>query len=242
MKKLLLSVLMVFLTGITVYSQVTTSGINGKVTGANNESLPGVTIIATHTQSGTTSGVITNAEGRFTLQGLRTGGPYRVEMSYIGFQKAVYNDVYLKLGENYVLDANLKESTEEIGEIVISATGISNMKSDRAGAITSVGKEMISVTPTITRSMNDIMRLSPQSSTTSNGFAVGGGNYRQSYVTVDGAAFNNAFGIGANLPASGVPISLDAIEEISVSITPYDVRQSGFIGASASTVQTRQAP
>ena len=236
MKKLVLSLLMVFLTGITVYSQVTTSGINGKVTGANNESLPGVTIIATHTQSGTTSGVITNADGRYSLQGLRTGGPYRIEMSYIGFQKAVYNDVYLKLGENYVLDANLKETTEQIGEVIVSATSISNMKSDRAGAITSMSKEMISATPTITRSMNDIMRLSPQSNTTSNGFAVGGGNYRQSYVTVDGAAFNNAFGIGANLPASGSPISLDALEEISVSITPYDVRQSGFIGGAINAV------
>lgn len=227
---------MVFLTGITVFSQVTTSGISGKVTGADNESLPGVTIIATHTPSGTTAGVITNNEGRYTLQGLRTGGPYRVEMSYIGFQKAVYNEVYLKLGENYVLDANLKESTEQIGEIIISASAISNMKSDRAGAITSVSKEMISATPTITRSMNDIMRLSPQSSTTSNGYAVGGGNYRQSFVTVDGAAFNNAFGIGANLPASGAPISLDAIEEISVSLTPYDVRQSGFIGGAINAV------
>jgi hypothetical protein len=236
MKKLVLSLLMVFLTGITVYSQVTTSGINGKVTGANNESLPGVTIIATNTQSGTTSGVITNADGRYSLQGLRTGGPYRIEMSYIGFQKAVYNDVYLKLGENYVLDANLKETTEQIGEVIVSATSISNMKSDRAGAITSMSKEMISATPTITRSMNDIMRLSPQSNTTSNGFAVGGGNYRQSYVTVDGAAFNNAFGIGANLPASGSPISLDALEEISVSITPYDVRQSGFIGGAINAV------
>jgi len=236
MKKFLLSFLMVFLTGITVHSQVTTSGIGGKVTDAKNESLPGVTIVVTHIQSGTTAGVVSNTEGRYTLQGLRTGGPYRVEMSYIGFQKAVYNDVYLKLGENYVLDANLKESTEEIGEVIISASAISNMKSDRAGALTSVSKEMIAATPTITRSMNDIMRLSPQSTTTSNGFAVGGGNYRQSYVTVDGAAFNNAFGIGANLPASGSPISLDALEEISVSVTPFDVRQSGFVGGAINAV------
>lgn len=234
--KLTLSFSLILLFGAALFAQVTTSGISGKVTGANNESLPGVTIIATHTPSGTTAGVVTNAEGRYTLQGLRTGGPYRMEMSYIGFQKAVYNDVYLKLGENYVLDANLKESTEQIGEVIISASAISNMKSDRAGAITSVSKEMISATPTITRSMNDIMRLSPQSSTTSNGYAVGGGNYRQSFVTVDGAAFNNAFGIGANLPASGAPISLDAIEEISVSLTPYDVRQSGFIGGAINAV------
>lgn len=228
------SLFLLFTTGLI--AQVTTSGITGKVTGAGNEPLPGVTVVVVHTPSGTTSGVISNADGRYTLQGLRTGGPYRVEMSFVGYQKAIFNDVVLKLGENYVLDANLKESTEQIGEILISASAISNMKSDRAGAITSVGKEMISATPTITRSMNDIMRLSPQSSTTSNGFAVGGGNYRQSFVTVDGAAFNNAFGIGANLPASGSPISLDAIEEISVSVTPYDVRQSGFIGGAINAV------
>lgn len=234
--RLTLSFYLILLFGATLFAQVTTSGISGKVTGTNSESLPGVTIIVTHTPSGTTSGVITNAEGRYILQSLRTGGPYKIIMSYIGFQKAVYDDVYLKLGENYVLNAVLKESTEQIGEVVISATAISNMKSDRAGAITSVGKEMIAATPTITRSMNDIMRLSPQSSTTSNGYAVGGGNYRQSFVTVDGAAFNNAFGIGANLPASGAPISLDAIEEISVSLTPYDVRQSGFIGGAINAV------
>jgi hypothetical protein len=240
MKKALLKLTFLFslflLFTITLNAQVTTSGINGKITGTDNESLPGVTVIVTHVPSGTTSGVISNSEGRYIIQGLRTGGPYRVEMSFVGYQKAIFDDVTLKLGENYVLDANLKESTEQIAEVVISAAAISNMKSDRAGAITSVGKEMISATPTITRSMNDIMRLSPQSSTTSNGYAVGGGNYRQSYVTVDGAAFNNAFGIGANLPASGAPISLDAIEEISVSITPYDVRQSGFIGGAINAV------
>jgi hypothetical protein len=106
MRNLLLSILMVFLTGITVYSQVTTSGINGKVTGTNNESLPGVTIIATDTQSGTTAGVITNAEGRYTLQGLRTGGPYRVEMSYIGFQKGSISMMYIcNWGKIMFLDA-----------------------------------------------------------------------------------------------------------------------------------------
>lgn len=236
MKKLFMTFLMLLLTGITVYSQVTTSGMSGKVTGANNESLPGVTIIAIHTPSGTMSGVITNTEGRYTLQGLRTGGPYRIEMSYIGYQKAIFEDVYLKLGESYVLDASLNESTEQIGEVIVSASSISNMRSDRAGAITSINREAISATPTITRSMNDIMRLSPQSNTTSNGYAVGGGNYRQSFVTVDGAAFNNAFGIGANLPASGAPISLDALEEISVSLTPYDVRQSGFLGGAINAV------
>jgi hypothetical protein len=230
-------ILMAFISFVfSGYSQVTTSGMSGKITAGNNEPLVGATVAAVHVPTGTQYGTITNADGRYNVVGMRIGGPYKIEISYVGYQKAVFNDVQLQLGSNYVLDATLQESSEQIAEIVVSTSSTSNMKSDRAGAITSVNKDAINAMPTITRSMNDIMRLSPQSSTTSNGYAVGGGNYRQSYVTVDGAAFNNAFGIGANLPASGAPISLDALEEISVSLTPYDVRQSGFIGGAINAV------
>ena len=148
----------------------------------------------------------------------------------------VYKSINLQLGENYVLDANLKESTELLDEVVITASKSSNMKSDRAGAVTNVDAARMSEVPTVSRSMNDIMRLTPQGANIGSGFSVGGGNYRQSYVTVDGAAFNNAFGIGSNLPAGGSPISLDALEQISVSTTPFDVRQSGFTGGAINAV------
>ena len=110
------------------------------------------------------------------------------------------------------------------------------MRSDRAGALTNLNVAAINNTPTISRSMNDLIRLTPQAHMSSNGANIGGGNYRQSFVTVDGAAFNNAFGIGQNLPASGSPVSLDALEQISINVTPYDVRQSGFTGASINAV------
>lgn len=150
--------------------------------------------------------------------------------------KLLFTKVHLLLGENYVLNVSLKESSELLDEVVVTASKDSNMKSDRAGAVTNLTSAKIASIPTVSRSMNDIMRLSPQSNTTSNGFAAGGGNYRQSFVTVDGASFNNAFGIGSNLPAGGAPISLDALEQLSVSITPYDVRQSGFTGAAINAV------
>ncbi len=231
---MLFSAFMVVLASL-LNAQVTTSGMSGKVV-ASGESVIGATIQAIHESSGTRYGTVTNVDGRFTLQGMRTGGPYRLEVSYVGYQTAIYKDVNLRLGENYVLNVSLKESSEILNEVVVVASASSNMKSDRAGAITNIGKEAIASVPTVSRSMNDIMRLSPQSNTTSNGFAVGGGNYRQSYVTVDGAAFNNAFGIGQNLPANGSPISLDALEQISVSVTPYDVRQSGFTGGAINAV------
>lgn len=210
--------------------------MSGKVVDQSNEAIIGATIQAIHEPSGTHYGAITNVDGRYSIQGMRAGGPYKVEVSYVGYQSVVYKSINLQLGENYVLDANLKESTELLDEVVITASKSSNMKSDRAGAVTNVDAARMSEVPTVSRSMNDIMRLTPQGANIGSGFSVGGGNYRQSYVTVDGAAFNNAFGIGSNLPAGGSPISLDALEQISVSTTPFDVRQSGFTGGAINAV------
>ncbi|HEX2922044.1 MAG TPA: TonB-dependent receptor [Bacteroidales bacterium] len=230
--------MLVFLAmNILVFGQgSTTSSMSGQILDGKGEPLPGATVMAIHVPSGSVYGAYANEKGQFSIQGMRPGGPYKVTVSFIGYSAVSYTDITLSLGENYILNADLKEGVAELGEVVVSATSMKNMKSDRAGAITSVNRELITATPTVSRSMNDVMRLSPQSSTTSNGYAVGGGNYRQSYVTVDGAAFNNAFGIGANLPASGSPISLDALEEVTVSLTPYDVRQSGFVGGAINAV------
>ena len=228
-------VLVMLFSAVTMSAQVTTATMSGKVT-AQDEPIIGATVVAVHEPSGTRYGTVTNVSGQFNLQGMRTGGPYKVEISYVGYQTAIYKGINLSLGENYVLNVSLKESSELLDEIVVTASKESNMKSDRAGAVTNLTSAKIASIPTVSRSMNDIMRLSPQSNTTSNGFAAGGGNYRQSFVTVDGASFNNAFGIGSNLPAGGAPISLDALEQLSVSITPYDVRQSGFTGAAINAV------
>ena len=228
-------VLVMLFIAVTMSAQVTTATMSGKVT-AQDEPIIGATVVAVHEPSGTRYGTVTNVSGQFNLQGMRTGGPYKVEISYVGYQTAIYKGINLLLGENYVLNVSLKESSELLDEVVVTASKESNMKSDRAGAVTNLTSAKIASIPTVSRSMNDIMRLSPQSNTTSNGFAAGGGNYRQSFVTVDGASFNNAFGIGSNLPAGGAPISLDALEQLSVSITPYDVRQSGFTGAAINAV------
>lgn len=224
-------VAMLLIVATTIRAQVTTASMSGKVTEMKGEPFIGATIQAIHEPSGTRYGTISNPDGRYAISGMRVGGPYRVEISYIGYQKVIFKDIQLQLGDNYVLNAYLKESAELLDEVVVSATKSSNMKSDRAGAVTNVTAQQIAAIPTVNRTMNDVMRLTPQGgNTTGGGFAVGGGNYRQSYVTVDGAAFNNAFGIGSNLPGNGSPISLDALDQISVSVTPYDVRQSGFTG------------
>ena len=229
-----LVVAMLMLTTL-VNAQVTTASMSGKVT-AQNEAVIGATVLAIHEPSGTRYGTITNVDGLFSIQGMQVGGPYKVEISYVGYQTAIYKGINLQLASNYVLNVSMRESSELLDEIVVVGSSNSNMNSDRAGAITNINSQQMAAIPTVSRSMNDIMRLSPQSSSTTNGFAVGGGNYRQSFVTVDGAAFNNMFGIGQNLPANGSPISLDALEQISVSVTPYDVRQSGFTGGAINAV------
>lgn len=235
MKKIFL-LMISLLIACAVSAQVTTSGINGVVTDANGDPLPGATIIAVHTPSGTQYGAVANKDGRFNLQGLRAGGPYTVTFSFVGYQGVEFPNLTLQLGETLRRDAFLKDS-QTLDAVVVTADGSqSSMNINRAGVVTSISAEEIELMPSTSRSMNDIMKLTPQSSSTTSGLAIGGGNYRQSAVTVDGASFNNNFGIGGNLPAGGTPISLDALEQVSVSVTPYDVRQSGFTGGAISAV------
>lgn len=225
-----------FVMAAAVNAQVTTSGISGKVTDAQNEDVIGASVKAVHVPSGTTYLGVSNDKGLFTLQGLRVGGPYTVEISYIGYKGKKFSGIQLALGQKTELNVVLEEGSEVLDEVVVSGSRNSNMSTSRAGAVTSVDANKIASIPTVSRSLNDILKLTPQGGNTGNGFAVGGGNYRQSYVTVDGAAFNNAFGIGSNLPGGGSPISLDALEQMSVSTSPFDVRQSGFTGAAINAV------
>lgn len=224
--------LMIF--AVTANAQVTTSSLSGRVTDENGP-LAGAAIVATHTPSGTVYYSAADANGNFRIPNIQAGGPYIVKVTMLGFTDYEVTDINVPLGDNYVVKVQMKEETLKLDAIVVSAeASTSSMRSDRAGATTSVTTRQINEIPTISRSVNDVLKLTPQAS--SGGSEIGGGNYRQSFVTVDGAAFNNAFGIGQNIPASGSPISIDAVEQISVNVTPYDVRQSGFIGASINAV------
>ena len=216
-------------------AQVTTSGITGMVT-ADGEEAIGATVTARDTRSGAVYRAVTNLEGHYTISGMRAGGPYEVEISYIGFQTETFTDYQLALGQNMVIDATLKPESQMLQEVVVTAKANNTMRSDRSGAVTNMNAVQMAAVPTVLRSMTDIMKMTPQSSSAS-GMAIGGGNFRQSSVTIDGASFNNAFGLEPSpLPGGGTPISLDALEQMTVSITPYDVRQSGFTGGGINAV------
>ncbi len=234
-KSLLLS-LAVMLFVVPVNAQVTTASIGGHVTDKDG-AVPGVAVIAVYQPTATAFYAVTDKNGNYRINNVTAGGPYTVSFQMLGYREVENKGIYAPLAETVVVDAALEDESIALDAAVFVADGIeSNMNVRRSGAGTSVSQRTMNNMPTVSRSMNDIMKLTPQASTTSNGLAVGGGNYRSSYVTVDGAAFNNAFGIGSNLPAGGTPISLDAIEQMSVNITPFDVRQSGFTGGAINAV------
>ena len=235
MLKVYLLLFAFFMVTFSGYSQVTTSGMNGKITDANNESLPGATVVAVHQPSGTQYGTISNSEGRFTLPGMRSGGPYKVDVSFVGYNKATYTDVTLFLGESFVLNVTLQEESVDVGEVIIVGAKPSAFSTEKTGAATNISREAINTMPSISRSISDFTRMSPLAGG-NNSFA--GRDGRLNNINIDGANFNNNFGLSSNNMPGGdaQPISLDAIEEVQVNIAPYDVRQANFTGAGINAV------
>ena len=234
-KALLLSIAAIFLV-VTAHAQVTTASMSGKVTDAAGP-VVGAAVVAVHQPTGSQYYAVTDAGGRYYVNNIMAGGPYVVTVSCLGYTEAVFKDVNVALSDNFVINAELKEESLNLEAVVVSAESTtSNMRSDRAGALTAFDSKQMMKVPTVTRSMNDILKQTPQAFVSGTKTYIGGGSYRDSYVTVDGAPMNNAFGIGSNLPAGGSPISLDALDQIAIAITPYDVRQSGFTGGGINTV------
>jgi hypothetical protein len=233
MKKIRILLFSAFVVLITtaLHAQVTTSGMSGRITDADG-AIIGATIVATHTPSGTNYGAVTNNEGRFNITGMRVGGPYTVEVSYIGYGKNTTNNITLSLGENYSLNVVLSEGTQMLDEVVATATR-TKFATEKTGAATNINNAQIANLPTVTRSIMDVTRLSPYGG---DGMSFGGTDGRTANFTVDGANFNNNFGLSDRLPGGGNPISLEAIEELQVVIAPYDVRQTNFIGGGVNAI------
>jgi hypothetical protein len=207
-------------------AQVTSSSITGTVKDAKG-SLPGATVRATHLPSGTVYSAATNQDGIFNLPGMRVGGPYKVEISFIGLATGNFDQITLQLGQPYILNATLTDTGVQLQEVNI--TGTKSIATARLGASTNVNRTQLATLPTFSRSITDFTRLTPQSTGTS--FA--GRDARLNNVTVDGASLNNTFGTSSDLlPGGGAqPISIETYDELSINIAPFDVRQSGFTGA-----------
>lgn len=221
------------------YAQgVTSAGMNGRVTTTNGEALPGVNVVAVHVPSGSAYGVSTRPDGRYTLPNLRVGGPYTVTATLIGYQRQSRSEITLRLGENLDLNFVLAEEAVQTGEVTIVGERSAVFNASHIGASTNVARDQIDRLPTLSRNFQDYYKISPYVSS-DKGNALGR-NSKYNNIQVDGTNFNDLFGLGSTGAPAGqsnvTPISLDAIEEFQIVVSPYDVRQSGFTGAGINVI------
>ena len=217
---------------------VTTASINGTVKSTTGEALPGANVMVVHTSSGTTYGTTTREDGRYNIVGLRVGGPYTLTVTFVGFAKQERRDLFLQLAQDVRQDFALSEQAIQAGEVVVMAERSAVLSAARTGAATNVVREQMDRLPTISRSFQDYYKLSPYFNGV--GSNVAGRNNRYNNIQVDGANFNDMFGLGGTGTPGGqggvTPISLEAIEEFQIVVSPFDVRQAGFTGAGINAI------
>lgn len=223
--------LMLVFFSFSAIAQVTTASMAGLITENNAEPIIGASIVATHEPSGTRYTAVSNVDGRYSIQGMRVGGPYTVRVSYVGMQPVAFENIMLQLGEIEELNVYLTPGSTELGELVVRGRA-SKFSAEKTGATTNISQAQILSTPTVNRSISDLARMSPYA----NGMSFAGGDGRSTNFTIDGANFNNNFGLSESLPGGGNPISMDAIEEMQVVVAPFDVRQTNFIGGGVNAI------
>jgi hypothetical protein len=227
---------------------VTTAGIYGIVVDSKDgKGLPAATVVAIHTPSGTVLGTSTREDGRFNLQGLRVGGPYSIKVTLVGYKYSVQEGTYLELGQNLKMDFSLTEEAIQFGEVTAIGEQNSVLSASRTGAANNVTQQQIERLPTVARNFVDFQRLTPQFAAVPQGSgatprsSAAGRPSRFNNIQVDGAVINDLFGLASSNGTPGgnagtAPISLDAIQEFQVVISPFDVRQSGFTGGGINAI------
>lgn len=232
MRKIIVLLLSLMI-GTLAFAQRTTSTISGHITDNNEESIPYVYILATHQDSNTQYTALSNENGYYTIDGMRPGGPYIVKFTCLGYETRIYSGIFIGLAQEFGLDVIMKETIEDLQAAVVESESSSYFSNSRLGAITNITNKQIITTPTEERTIAEITRLSVYGG---NGMNLAGGNGRLVNFTVDGANFNNNLGLGSHIPAEGSPISLEALAEVQVVVSPYDVRQNNFTVAGINAV------
>lgn len=234
-KNALLLLAFLLVSVVNVFSQETTSELQGVVTGENGQSLQGATVTAIHTPTATRYTTSTRNDGRYNLPNVRVGGPYEVIVSFVGFQSATQRDINLLLGTAYKADFALISAAGNLTEVTIATTRSDKVFSrSRTGSSEVISRTQIDRLPTISRSIQDFTRLTPSA----NGNSFAGRSSLYNNLTVNGASFNNTFGLAGSLggQTNSQPFSIDALDQIQVNIAPYDVTLGSFTGAGINAV------
>jgi hypothetical protein len=224
-------------------AQNTTSALDGRVSGASGAPVAGAQVTIVHAQSGSSSTVTTDAEGRYAARGLRPGGPYTITVSKDGVTETREN-VYLQLAETAHFDARLGAAgnATDLGAVTVVGTGDSLFSPSAMGAGTAVSRDKIEGLASVKRDLMDYARLDPRVSQTTNAFGqtaiqVAGQNNRFNSITIDGVTTSDTFGLESNgLPTAKQPISIDAIDSVQINVSNYDVTQTAYIGANVNAV------
>ncbi len=226
----------------TMAQGLTTASMNGRITDSSGQPLPGATVIAIHVPTSSQFGNVSDADGFFRIPNMNVGGPYTVTISFIGYQEYKTEGIFLTLGQTYKMSRSLSESATELEEIIVTADEI--FDGNRTGAETTLNTAAIDMAPTVGRSLGDYARYEPmvRIQEGNDGFeiSVAGMNNRLNAIYIDGAVNNDVFGLagsGTNGGQTGVsPYPIDAIAQFNISVAPFDIRQSGFAGASINAV------
>ena len=216
---------------------VTTGSLSGRVTQKQSgAAMTGVRVRAVHLPSGTAYQALTRPDGRFSIPGMRVGGPYNVTATTIGYAPQTEQNVTIQLGVAADVTFQIVPAAVQLAAVSVTAQSGGVLTASRTGAATTVSRDALETLPTVSRSINDFTRLTPQA----NGQSFGGQDSRLNNITVDGSYFNNSFGLGAGATPGGrtgvSPIPLDAVDQIQVNVAPFDVRQGNFVGAGVNAV------
>jgi hypothetical protein len=214
-------------------SQETTAEISGTIL-EGKAPLQDVVVMAVHVPTGTKYNTTTRSDGRYNLPNLKIGGPYTLTTAFVGLKSEKISDIFLNLGQTFKQNFDLTDEVTQVNEVVVKASNDKIFGSSRTGSQELITRTQVDRLPTINRSIQDFVKLEP----TANGLNIGGRSNQYNNMTVDGANFNNSFGLSSILggQTSAQPISLEAIEQIQVNVSPYDVKQGGFAGTGVNTV------
>lgn len=222
---------------------VTTAAFNGIITGDEGEPLPGAAISALHLPTSTLSTAVSRVNGQYNIPAVRVGGPYRIKVELPGFKTEERDDIYVKLGEDHTIDFTMAQATIDAGEIIVTAEADPIINPSRTGVTQNVSYEEITRLPSINQDLSDFVRLSPQIQSnpeSSGSFSVAGKNNRYNNIQIDGAVNNDLFGLAGTGTPGGQSdvniISLDAIQEFQIVVSPYSVRHGGFTGGGINAI------